>query len=224
MTMWFRSIPARRARWMDASSSAAISPITSRSGAMRAHCSGFPRMWLRINPAPACRTTFARSGSHVRPETSLMIDTPYLNASSAIPGLYVSTEIGMSSFPFSFFSTGIRRRDSSASEMRSEPGFVLSAPMSIRSAPCACSSSARCTAASGSLNSPPSVKESGVRFRTPTIRVRSPRVRELPRNFHSVRFRFIRIADRRSDQGWPRDWRDSSQKIPPHPPRWPHPA
>jgi len=50
--------------------------------------------------------------------------------------LYVSTEIGMVSLSLSRFSTGMRRRISSAAEMRADPGRVDSAPMSMMSEPC----------------------------------------------------------------------------------------
>jgi len=96
MTMWSRSIPARLARCTAASSSPAISPITSRIGGIFAHWSGIPRMWFRMSPASVFRTVFTSSGSHVSPETSLMMWAPCSSAFSATAGLYVSTESGIS--------------------------------------------------------------------------------------------------------------------------------
>ena len=139
-----------------------------------AQVSGVPRIWFRIKPASCDATTFATFGSSVRFDGSLINATPYSSAFSATLLLYVSTEIGIVSFPSSFFNTGIKRRNSSASLTGTAPGLVDSAPMSMISAPCASNSSARATARSGSLNRPPSEKLSGVTFSTPIINVRSP--------------------------------------------------
>src|ERR1700674_2130837 len=82
--------------------------------------------------------------------------------------------MGIVSFPRKRFKTGIRRRSSSASEVRSEPGRVDSAPMSRMSAPSSSSSMARAKARSGSRYFPPSENESGVTLSTPMTSVRSP--------------------------------------------------
>ena len=68
-----------------------------------------------------------------------MISAPCSRAFSATADLYVSTDTGTLSFPRSRFNTGIKRRSSSASEMRDDPGRVDSAPMSMMSAPCSSS-------------------------------------------------------------------------------------
>ncbi len=73
----------------------------------------------------------------------------------------------MLSLSRSRFSTGMRRRNSSASEIRCEPGRVDSAPISSMSAPSSSNSTARAKARSGSEYFPPSEKESGVTFNTP---------------------------------------------------------
>src|ERR1700682_1727118 len=80
----------------------------------------------------------------------------------------------MANLPCKRFNTGIRRRNSSASPIRVEPGRVDSAPMSMISAPCSSSSIARKKARSGSRYFPPSENESGVTLSTPMISVRSP--------------------------------------------------
>ena len=69
---------------------------------------------------------------------------------------------------------GSTRSISASAPTSGAPGLVLWPPRSSRSAPWRCSSRARCTAASGALKRPPSLKESGVRLRTPITRVRSP--------------------------------------------------
>ena len=63
-----------------------------------------------------------------------------------------------------------KRRSSSSSEIAVEPGRVDSAPMSIISAPSLIISLTPAIAASTSKKSPPSEKESGVKFKIPIIK------------------------------------------------------
>ena len=66
--------------------------------------------------------------------------------------------------------TGITLFCSSKVVIREAPGLVDSPPTSIKSAPFCIKSCAYLTAALVSLNNPPSEKESGVTFKTPTTK------------------------------------------------------
>ena len=107
----------------------------------------------------------------VRPATSLRMCAPWSKAVRATSALRVSMEMGVLKLPAARRSrTGRRRRISSWAETGSWPGRVDSAPMSRMCAPSATSLWACSSAAAGSVYLPPSLKESGVRFRMPIRR------------------------------------------------------
>src|SRR6266571_4809196 len=133
---------------------------------------GSPRMCMRTTPTRAFEARRAIRGSE-RPVTSLMIVAPRSSALSATSGFRVSIEIGMSILRATPRRTGLIRRHSSSAETLADPGRVDSPPTSKIEAPCSAISSPRWIASSGARYRPPSEKESGVTFRTPTTCVRS---------------------------------------------------
>jgi len=193
-TMRLLSTPERRARLALASRSLTTALIMSGIGGSFAHVSGVPRIWFKIRPASLSTTTFASSGSKVKPLGSLMISAPCSIARAATSALYVSTEMGIRSSPFKRFNTGIRRRSSSAADTRVLPGLVDSAPISRMSAPCSSSSNARANAPSRLSYTPSPENESGVTFSTATTRVRSPR--RISRDFSFHEYSFLGISKR----------------------------
>ena len=86
-------------------------------------------------------------------------------------------------------STGTRRRNSSASETRAEPGRVDSAPMSMMSAPSSSSSMARAKARSGSILAAVGKRVGSDVEDARRSSVRSPSMRVVSRIFHSKRLR-----------------------------------
>ena len=90
--------------------------------------------------APAFETTCRISAPS--PVMSLTIRAPRRKHSAATLGLYVSIESGTLTLLTSSAMTGATRSSSSSSGVGSEPGRLLSPPMSSRSAPCSTSSSA----------------------------------------------------------------------------------
>ena len=88
-------------------------------------------------------------------------------ACSATPDLYVSTEICTSKRFFIASIMGITRSSSSCNESLWLPGFAVSPPISITSAPSAIICSVRNKALSRESKFPPSLKESGVTFKIP---------------------------------------------------------
>src|SRR3984957_630781 len=98
---------------------------------------------------------------------SLIMHAPARRASRATPGLTVSMESGTAVAFESFSSTGITRRNSSASLTDSAPGREDSPPTSMMSAPSSTRRKAWTTAASVSPKRAPSKKESGVALTTP---------------------------------------------------------
>src|ERR1700761_6562557 len=108
------------------------------------------------------------SGSARPPDTSLTTSTPASTAASAVAEFMVSTLTGTPSSTNSF-STGITRFCSLPGSSRFAPGLVDSPPTSMKSAPALRSSTACSMARSILLNLPPSLKESGVTLRTPTM-------------------------------------------------------
>lgn len=86
----------------------------------------------------------------------------------------VSTETGTSIEGTRSLRTGSRRRISSSAGTGSELGRVDSPPISMMSAPWSTISRAWRTAAAGSVQLPPSEKESGVTFSMPIMRAGPP--------------------------------------------------
>src|SRR2546422_318041 len=133
---------------------------------------GSPRMCMITAPAPEFATTRFISMS-MRPRTSFTITAPARIAFRAISGLYVSTEIGTSSFRSIVSITFAILRHSSPASTGGAPGRVDSPPTSRMSAPSSARRSAWATAGSSVKCSPPSENESGVTFTIPITRVRS---------------------------------------------------
>src|ERR1700687_3896073 len=174
MTICDFRTPAARAFRIDARNPRTTSFITSRANGTFCIVAGSPRMCMRISGTPRRCDTSASRGSKRRPETSLIICAPALMAASATWDLRVSTTIGIFSAPRKPSSTGRMRASSVSAAVPVEPGRVDSPPMSSRSAPARSISKACSIALCGSRNLPPSEKLSGVTFRTPITRVRSP--------------------------------------------------
>ena len=91
--------------------------------------------------------------SFLNPHTSFIISAPALIAASAVFALYVSIETVISNFSFIALITGTTLFISSSTSTTVKLGLVDSPPTS--------------TAASISLNFPPSENESGVAFNIP---------------------------------------------------------
>ena len=110
---------------------------------------------------------------------SLTTAAPASRAASATAALRVSMEMGTGMLFARASIRGRVRAISTSMETSSAPGRVDSPPTSSIPAPDAISASASATAASRSRSAPlltkrpPSEKESGVRFSTPTIVTRS---------------------------------------------------
>src|SRR5688500_5707743 len=123
-------------------------------------------MCIRQQSTPLSATSPAMSGSKRKADTSLTMDAPAASARSATSTFVVSIEMSASS-PARPSITGSTRRSSSSAPTGAAPGRVDSPPMSRMSAPSAASWLPCATAWSGSRNSPPSEKESGVTLTTP---------------------------------------------------------
>lgn len=126
-------------------------------------------LYIRITGHLCFAMIFAIFGSPLSAVTSFTMFAPACKACSATSDLYVSIEIGIFVNFRSSFIIGITLFNSSSNETSFEPGPVDSPPTSIMSAPCFSSSRALFSAFLRVLNSPPSLKESGVTFKIPII-------------------------------------------------------
>jgi len=109
------------------------------------------------------------SGSKRKELISLIISAPASRAARETCDFVESIEIRVSVCFLSADITGTTRLDSSSAITASEPGRVLSPPISRISAPSAISFNPCSTALSLLRNRPPSENESGVTFSTPII-------------------------------------------------------
>ena len=126
---------------------------------------------------------------------SLIIEAPLSRTHRATSALYVSTEIGSDTLEAKRVTTGNKRLNSSLAVNGVAPGLVDSPPISMMSAPSDSSCKAPASARSGSRWIPPSANESGVTFKMPMTRVRSPSLRTLPLGSRSEYSRLLEIID-----------------------------
>ncbi len=161
-------IPASRAAPVRSLRNARISSM--KPGPMAAGIvPGSPFMCMTT----ACTPVEAHSSSmpaSLRPLTSLTISAPRETHLAATDVFIVSTDTGTSIEGISALRTGSSLEISSSAGTGAAFGRVDSPPTSMMSAPWSIISNAWRTAASGSVQEPPSEKESGVTFRIPMTR------------------------------------------------------
>ena len=167
--------PALRAIETDLRKPSVTSFKTSRANSPFCIVRGSPRMCIRTSGTRCRAASSARCGSDFSPEMSLMISAPASSAASATSSFCVSIEIGILSRPRRPCKTGSTCASSSSAGVPQLPGRVDSPPISSKSAPAAPMTSACSMARLVSRNFPPLEKLSGVTFKTPITRVRSPR-------------------------------------------------
>ena len=137
--------------------------------------SGFPLMCMRTSAALALRTTAAIFLSPVSALMSLIISAPASSAFCATCDLVVSTDTGIFRLPDKLSTTGTILAISCRAVTGDAPGLDDSPPISIMSAPSSAICKPLSTAFRQSKKQFPSENESGVTFKTPIIRVLSPR-------------------------------------------------
>ena len=143
-------------------------------------CAEWARQCMATYSRPSSATMGNMSGSANPPLTSLTIVAPAAAHVLATAARVVSMLTG-TALAASASTTGTTRSSSTSSGTRWAPGRVDSPPTSIQAAPSAAIPTPASMAAASVGYRPPSLKESGVTFSTPTTTVTGPGSATLPR-------------------------------------------